>query len=72
MPIHYSLAGLGERVGRQRFLVGFRVGHFVGSIPHCFVGGTVVTVGVGVGVGDRVGDGVGDDVFEGSHKKKSE
>jgi hypothetical protein len=62
----YSLAGLGERVGRQRFLVGFRVGHFVGSFPHRFVGGTVVIVS------DGVGDGVGGDVLFGSHKKKSE
>jgi hypothetical protein len=63
---HYSLASLGEWVGRQRFLVGFRVGHFVGSFPHRFVGVTVVAVGA------RVGDGVGGDVLDGSHKKKSE
>ena len=59
---HHSLAGLGERVGRQRCLVGFLVGHFVGSFLHRFVGGTVVAVG----------DGVGGDVFDGSHTKKSE
>ena len=63
---HYSLAGLGERVGRQRFLVGFLVGHFVGSLPHRFVGGTVVTVG------DGVGDGVGGGVLLGSHIYMSE
>ena len=65
---HYSLAGLGERVGRQRFLVGFLVGHFVGSVTHRFVGGTVLAVGVDV----AVGDGVGGNIFDGSHTKKIE